>query len=153
MIHSHINYCLNVYSCANTTNLQRLRVKQKEAIRVISNAGYRDHTQPLFKKEKILPLDEMIKYSKLRFMHSFTHHNLPFSFEQLWMLNRDINQNRILRNANNLQIPTHHYASIKRLPLFSFPHAWNTDCERKFIPSLKVYSKQLKMALLATITA
>jgi hypothetical protein len=153
MIHSHINYCLNVYSCANTTNLQRLRVKQKEAIRVISNAGYRDHTQPLFKKQKILPLDEMIKYSKLRFMHSFTHHNLPFSFEQLWMLNRDINQNRILRNANNLQIPAHHYASIKRLPLFSFPQAWNTECERKFIPSLKVYSKQLKMALLATITA
>jgi hypothetical protein len=95
----------------------------------------------------------MIKYSKLRFMHSFTHHNLPFSFEQLWMLNRDINQNRILRNANNLQIPAHHYASIKRLPLFSFPQAWNTECERKFIPSLKVYSKQLKMALLATITA
>ncbi len=35
MIHSHLSYCLNVYSCANTTTLQRLRVKQKEAIRVV----------------------------------------------------------------------------------------------------------------------
>ena len=60
--------------------LQRLRIKQKEAIRVINNAGYRDHTQPLFKKNKILPLDSMIKYSNLRFMHSYFHHNLPFFF-------------------------------------------------------------------------
>jgi hypothetical protein len=47
---------------------------------------------------------------------------------------RDINQNRILRNVNNLLV-------------------WNAESERKFIPSLKVYSKQWKMALLATITA
>ncbi len=70
--------------------LQRLRIKQKEAIRVINNAGYRDHTQPLFKKKiKILPLDSMIKYSNLRCMHSYFHHNIPFSFEQLWIPNRD----------------------------------------------------------------
>ncbi len=65
------------------------RVKQKEAIRVINNAGYRDHTQPLLKKNKILPSDSRIKYSNLRFMHSYFHHNLPFSFEQLWIPNRD----------------------------------------------------------------
>jgi hypothetical protein len=36
MIHSHLSYCLNVYSCANTTSLKKLRIKQKEAIRFIS---------------------------------------------------------------------------------------------------------------------
>jgi hypothetical protein len=46
MIHSHLSYCINVYGCAYTTNLQRLRVKQKEAIRILSNVGYRDHTPP-----------------------------------------------------------------------------------------------------------
>jgi hypothetical protein len=151
MIHSHLNYCLNVYSCANTTNLQRLRVKQKEAIRTISNAGYRDHTSPLFKQSKVLPLDDMIKYSKLRFMHSYTHHNLPFSFEQLWTFNRDHLPNRVLRNADNLGIPAHHFASIKRLPMFAFPQLWNEESARKFNPSLKLYSKQLKLALLAAI--
>ncbi len=45
MVHSHINYCLTVYSCANITTLNRLKLKQKEAIRVISNVGYRDHTE------------------------------------------------------------------------------------------------------------
>jgi hypothetical protein len=65
----------------------------------------------------------MIKYSNLRFMHSYFHHNLPMSFEQLWIPNRDHlpDPNRVLRNANDLRIPPHHYASIKRLPLLSFP--------------------------------
>jgi hypothetical protein len=44
MIHSHILYCLCIYSCANTTSLNTLRIKQKVAVRVIANAGYRAHT-------------------------------------------------------------------------------------------------------------
>ncbi len=40
MVHSHIVYCINIYSCANTTGLNKLRVKKKEAIRIISNAGF-----------------------------------------------------------------------------------------------------------------
>jgi hypothetical protein len=73
MVHLHLSYCINIYSCANTTNLQKLRVKQKEAIRIICNAGYRDHTIPLFISKKILPLNEMIKFATLKFMHSYTH--------------------------------------------------------------------------------
>jgi hypothetical protein len=40
MIHSHIVYCINVYGCANTTSLHRLKIKQKETVRIISNVGY-----------------------------------------------------------------------------------------------------------------
>jgi hypothetical protein len=58
MVHSHISYCLNVYGSANQTNLSKLLIKQKQAIRTISLVGYRDHTAPLFKKLNILPLDK-----------------------------------------------------------------------------------------------
>ncbi len=44
MVHSHTSYCINVYSCANVTTLNKLVLKQKEAIRIICNAGDRDHT-------------------------------------------------------------------------------------------------------------
>jgi hypothetical protein len=60
MIHSHIVYCMSIYSCANSTSLNKLRIKQKEAIRVICNAGYREHTAPLFNRLKILPVDQLI---------------------------------------------------------------------------------------------
>ncbi len=68
---------------------------------------------PTSLNKKILPLDSMIKYSNLRFMHSYFHHDLPFSFEQLWIPNRDHLPNRVLRNANDLRI--HHTTTCMRL--------------------------------------
>jgi hypothetical protein len=135
MVHSHLSYCLNIYGCANTTNLQRLRIKQKEAVRVICNAGYRDHTTPLFKSQKILPLDEMVKFSNLKFLHKYTHNRLPLSFHETWVFNRDRNINRVLRNANDFFVPAHHFATLRRLPLFTFPRLWNEEEDRKFTPS------------------
>jgi hypothetical protein len=151
MIHSHLSYCINVYSCANTTAIQKLRLKQKEAIRVIYLAGYRDHTKPLFQKCKILPLDEMIKFTRLKFMHNYIHSRLPFSFNETWMFNHMRNPERVLRNANNLYVPAHHYATVKRFPLYSFPIAWNEEENRKFNPSHNLYCKQLKESLLSNL--
>ncbi len=151
MVHSHLSYCINIYSCANTTNLQKLPVKQKQAIRIICNAGYRDHTIPLFISQKILPLNEMIKFANLKFMHSYTHNKLPLSFHETWTLNMNRNPNRQLRNANDLLVPAHHFATVKRFPLFTFPRVWNEETERKYIPSPLVYCKQLKAALLASL--
>jgi hypothetical protein len=151
MIHSHLSYCLNVYSCANITTFQKLRIKQKEAIRVISLAGYRDHTKPLFVQNRILPLNEMIQFARLKFMHNYSNQQLPFSFNELWLTNIMRNPNRALRNANDLFVPAHHLASVKRFPLFSFPRIWNEEEERKHNPSHNFYCKTLKVALLATL--
>jgi hypothetical protein len=59
--------------------MNRLKLKQKEAIKIISNAGYIDHTNRLFKQQGILSLDDLIK-----FMHKFVHGRLPFSFNELF---------------------------------------------------------------------
>jgi hypothetical protein len=85
MEHSHLVYCINIYSCANATSLNKLKKKQKEAIRIICKAGYRDHTAPLFAQLKILPLEQLIKVNCLKFMHSFVHNSLPVSFQELWI--------------------------------------------------------------------
>jgi hypothetical protein len=61
---------LHNYSCTSQQNIKRIVLKQKEAIRVIANANCREHTPPLFKNLKILPLEKMIELSKLKFMHS-----------------------------------------------------------------------------------
>jgi hypothetical protein len=67
------------------------------------------------------------------------------------MFNRDHDQNRALRNANDLRIPAHHYSSLMRLPIFSYPQTWNAESDKKFNPSLKMYSKQLKLAFVLRI--
>jgi hypothetical protein len=39
MVHSHLVFCIYIYSCFNTKSLNKLRVKQKQAVRNICNAG------------------------------------------------------------------------------------------------------------------
>ena len=151
MVHSHLSYCLNIYGCANQTNLERIFLKQKQAIRTICNAKYRDHTAPLFKKLKILPLDKLIYYYRAKFMHSFVHNKLPLSFSELWIPNRNRNPNRELRNANNLQVPAHRIEIVKRMPICSFPTAWNTAPQEKENPAQHLFLKVLKENLISSI--
>jgi hypothetical protein len=120
-------------------------------LQTISNAGYRDHTKPLFKKQQILPIDELIKFERLKFMHKYRNSKLPFSFNETWIFNINRNPERVLRNANDYFVPPHNFATVKRFPLFTFPRAWNEEEERKHIPSLPLYCKQLKVALLSSI--
>ena len=108
MVHSHLSYCINIYSCANSTTLNSLRLKQKAAIRIVCNAGFPDHTNPLFKQMGILPLNELIKFLNLKFMHQFWHKKLPLSFHETWSTNRARNPNIALRNADNLQYMSQH---------------------------------------------
>ena len=150
MVHSHIVYCLNVYSCANITTLNPLKLKQKEAIRVISNSGYRDHTGPLFKRLAILPLDDLIKYSQLKFMFNFHHKKLPISFNDMWTSNRARNPDIVLRNAD-LYVPAHHFATTKRFPFFAMPKVWNEANDLKLNPSVRIFLKSVKSALLNSI--
>jgi hypothetical protein len=151
MIHSHMMYCLSIYSCANSTSLNQLRLKQKAAIRIICNAGYREHTAPLFSQLKILPLDHMISLSILKFMHSFYHNLLPVSFNDTWITNRVRFPERELRNAEQLFTPAHNYVTLKRLPLFKFPSIWNTAGPEKNNPVQHRFMRTLKRQLLARI--
>jgi hypothetical protein len=94
----------------------------------------------------------MIKFTNLKFMHNYIHQRLPFSFNETWLFNFMRNPNQELRNANDLYVPAHHFATVKCFPLFSFPQAWNDEENtRKLNPSLHVYCRQLKAALLASL--
>jgi hypothetical protein len=151
LVHSSISYCINVYGSANKTTLAPLVIQQKKAIRIISRAKYRDHTAPLFSKLEILPLEQLIMYNRLKFMHNYYFRKLPFSFHNLWLSNAERNPARELRNANDYFIPPHRIELVKRMPLFSFPAAWNSETDEKFIISQPVYLKSLRKRLLASL--
>jgi hypothetical protein len=151
MVHSHLVYCINFYGCANKTTLNKLFLKQKEAIRIMSNVGYRDHTSPLFLNHKILPLEKLIKMSNLKFMHCFVNNRLPFSFNEMWISNRVRNPALQLRNADDLYVPPHRFETVKRFPYFTFPKLWNDEPASKYTQSKKTFCASIKSALLATI--
>jgi hypothetical protein len=131
--------------------LGKITQNAKKAIRLICNANFRAHTAPLFKEQKILPLDKFIEYSRIKFMHSFHFNQLPMSFAETWRTNAERNPDRILRNADDLYIPAHRIEFVKRLPLYSFPLAWNTAPGEKLNPRQHLYLKYLKNHMFSSL--
>jgi hypothetical protein len=125
LIHSHLSYCPIITSCATTSNITKITLLQKKAIRIITNSKYHDHTAPLFKALNILSYQKLIHFSKLNFMHSYMYNYCPKSFNNLWPQNNLRQDIPNLRNANLLAIPHPRLELFKRSPLYSLPSVWN----------------------------
>ena len=59
MLHCHLVYGLNVWGSGTETNSKPLVTKQKQAIRLITNNA---HTESLFKKCNMLPVEQLIDF-------------------------------------------------------------------------------------------
>ena len=125
LIHSHLSYCPTILNCANKTNLKKLEKVQRKAIRIITKSSYNANTSELFISEKILPLDKIIKQSKLLFMHSFVNGYAPTSFDDTWTLNNERLNDHNLRNANNFTLPNPRIEQFKKIPIYALPLEWN----------------------------
>jgi hypothetical protein len=105
LVHCYLIYGIQVWSCAPKYMLNELFKKQKIAIRLLSNAKYNAHTEPLFKTLDIMPLPSLIQFFQLQFMQHFQQRFLPVIFSDAWFYNsiREIGENSIvLRNMDQL---------------------------------------------------
>ena len=85
IFHCHLIYAIQVWSCCTQKLINDLFKLQKTAIGIISNVNYNFHTEPLFKREDILPLPDLINFLKVQFMQRFSQNFLPASFDQVWI--------------------------------------------------------------------
>ena len=130
LIVPHLNYGLKLWG----TNLKAISLLQKKAIRVITSSKFFAHTTPLFKKYKILKLEDIYKLQCLKlhykiendeashFLSSFTVHNYdvhdhftrgrdnirPTNVRSVWL--RHYLPNLILETPN--EIPSHLRSSM-----------------------------------------
>jgi hypothetical protein len=124
--HSHLLYCTNIYSCTSQTNINKIFLQQKKAIRIITNSGYTAHTAPLFNSLNILPLAKVITNARLTFMHSVYYDYAPPSFTNTWQTQAQRNPDLNLRNATDIYIPFPRIDLFKRLPIYALPTTWNS---------------------------
>ena len=165
LIHSHLVYCIQVWSCCADSTLTTLFKKQKIAIRIVNNASYNAHTESLFKKCKILPLPVLSTYFKIQFIHLFINNKLPTSFNNMWTTNlarrlvidddnlRDVINPYVLRNNDDLHVPYSRLSLTEKFPLFSFPTMWldlnNPDI--KIQRTKHIFNAKLKEHLLGKL--
>ena len=73
-------YCIEVWGNTHQVYLEPLFKLQKRAIRIISYAERRAHTETLFKDLKLLRLKSIYVYSVQLFMYKYHHGTLPHIF-------------------------------------------------------------------------
>ena len=117
IFHSHLLYCPLIVNCATKTNIQKIAVMQKKAIRSITNSKSHSHTDPLFSSLKILPYHKIIYQSQLTFFHSIHNKYAPSSFNNVWQTNSERNPTYSLRNANEYFVPPANLTFFERFPL------------------------------------
>ena len=157
LIHCHLIYAIHIYSCATDSLLKSLFIKQKNALRIITNSKYNAHTEPIFKKLSILPFPKLCEFFKIQFMQSFVQQFLPSSFENTWITNRirrDGQAEIELRNDANLYVPPSRYTFLSKFPLTSFPKIWEEfPAEKiKFIRNKIEFNLELKNYYLSQLS-
>jgi len=134
LIHSYITYALPVWSSTNKNNLNQIFLKQKAAVRIVSNSKATAHTEPIFKKLRILPLPLLVVFFKIQFMFGFAKKDIPSSFANYWILNREVRLRNLninndfvveLRNDYELYIPFSRLVNTVNFPYISFAKLWN----------------------------
>ena len=100
----YLNYCSLVWSGASLSNLNRLQVLQKKAIRLCSNAHYLAHTAPLFKGLNTLTLSDNVSLKVGIFMFKYFKGILPEIFYHCLYLNNTIH-NFDTRNKHTIVLP------------------------------------------------
>ena len=98
-----------------------LLLLQKRVVRIISGAGYRDHTDPLFINLSLLKLEDIHKLELLKFVHSQLNIATVINFDAVSAVHH---QN--LRSQNMLRLPQPRSEATKRFVAYSGCLAWNS---------------------------
>ena len=76
LILPHINYCILSWG----SQIDRIHLLQKRAIRNISKSNFRAHTEPLFKEHNLLKVQDIYYIAVLKFYFKLVNNHLPHYF-------------------------------------------------------------------------
>jgi len=131
LIHSHLIYGIAIWG--NSSHVHKLFTMQKKAIRIINNKSKNSHTEPLFKRENILKIQDLYSIHACLLAYDYIHTNLPPSFNEFFSAPR---HNAILtRQQNFLGHPRPRTQFSAKAPNHAIPHIWNLlDNDTRTIP-------------------
>ena len=97
----HLDYCNIIWSCTSKTILNPIKISMNKAVRIMTFSKYDSHSEPLYKKLKLLNLSNTINYNLGKFLWDTTNNiNIPVcilsivKLKQLSRFNRHITQTK-----------------------------------------------------------
>lgn len=108
LILPYFTYCVEIWGNSYKSYIHPLIILQKRAVRIIHKAGYRDHTNVLFLKSKLLKFSDLVKLYTVVPVFKANMNILPKNIQKLFC-KRELKHN--LRNQGNFKV---HYANNNR---------------------------------------
>ena len=81
LFHSHLNFGISIWGDSEATYVNKINIAQKKVIRIIADADFLAHTDPLYKEHKMLKFDDVYLHQYASLMWDQDHGNLPQCFE------------------------------------------------------------------------
>lgn len=153
LIQPYFEYCNIVWSIHKSTSISELLICQKKSIRVITNSKWNAHTQSLFYKTRILPLDKLNDLQVACFMYRSVHNMLPQYFCNMFVANAEIHSHNTRKKAD-LHYFSHRLNLRKHTIRIHGPTIWNTlPLDMRNAPSLHVFKRKLKDMLFSLLSS
>ena len=127
LIHPHLSCGIIAWGSADKSITRQTNLLQKRAIRIryITNSAFGSHTDPKFKKQGILKVNNLFDYQCILFMYDYISGKIPRSFVGTFPLNQDMQQTHTTRQSDLLCIPRYSSRYAQKLPEYHLPKIWN----------------------------
>ena len=126
------------------SNLNRVRILQKKALRTIDHAKYNAPTANICKRTDILLIDELIDLELVKISHRYVNKTLPKPVQNLFLAN-DYNHNYLTRARHNPRIQRHNTSLFNKSFLCKAPSIWaNLGQEIKEKTKILLFSRAYK---------
>ena len=132
----HLNYCLLNWG-SKIKDGHKIHLKQKKAVRIITNAEYRAHTEPIYRELRLLKIEDLYKISLWKCYYKLMNNILPPYF--------DIVRPELpaICDRYSIRVPTFHLPKINHEfaeQLLQYRLIKNINKEGSFIITAKVFT-------------
>ena len=143
MVKPHLEYSIVTWGLSKNKGIDKIILNQKKSIRMIENAKYNSHTDPLFSKLGLLKFNDILTTNVCEFVAKFFKDELPKSFDNIL---KSLRSNR----AAKLLVNIPKFKQLENFPSIAFPKIWNSQKDDIRLPqSLKSMKNKLKNQALA----
>jgi hypothetical protein len=147
LIYPYIDYGISLWGSTHSTHINKIFIKQKKAIRIVTRAEYNAHTSPLFKKLNIIKLHDIYILQVAKYMYNFSQQTLPLPLTHIITFNEDIHTHDT-RNRNNPHISQRRVSIASNCLRHKGPEIWySIPHEIHSMKTIKSFSKRLKKQL------
>ena len=149
LVHPHLTYGILIWGSTCKSHLNTLQLPQNKAMRAISKQRSSDRITPIYRRLKVLKINDLYKLETAKFMHQFSDKLLPASFEKYFTRTTFVHcHSTRTSERNDYFLPHFSTSRLQHSIRFSGVKIWNSNPSKFKNLSLKKFISEYKLHLI-----